>query len=344
MSVIEGSGLGRPYTNAGAPSNGTTEVQTLTIGGTPTAGSMTFTYGGQTSAAVTWTSTDATLVANIDAALEALDSIGVGGITAAAGTVSSGIGTITLTFAGQHVKKAQTELIVANSSLTGTAPTAVITRTTTGVTATGRGAVLGGKLINTLNGVEYANKGTGAAPDWRTSGVTGYTISPAVGAATAVHAAVTDTAVQVVVTTAITNPDYPRNVTATAGGTSTDIKAIQVIVAGTDIDGNAISETLPAFTVNTAGIVTGSKAFKTVTSITIPAHDGTGATTAIGTGAKLGLPIKMHRNGVIRTHFGGVVEATAATVAFSSTALESNTATLNSTLDASQVIFDIHDA
>jgi len=33
--------------------------------------------------------------------------------------------------------------------------------------------------------------------------------------------------------------------------------------------GEAITETLPAFTVDTAGTVTGSKAFKTITSITI---------------------------------------------------------------------------
>lgn len=166
--------------------------------------------------------------------------------------------------------------------------------------------------------------------------------SPAVGATTAVHAAVTDTGEDQVVTTGITNPDVPRNVTATAGGTAADVKAIQVIVAGTNYEGVAITETLPAFTVNTTGTVTGSKAFKTVTSITIPAHDGTGATTAVGTGAKLGLPERLSRNSITAAYLNNVKEGTAPTVAVSSTAIESNTATLNSTLDGTAVRVDYY--
>jgi hypothetical protein len=166
--------------------------------------------------------------------------------------------------------------------------------------------------------------------------------SPALGTTTAVHAAVTDNGTQQVVTTGITNPAVPRNVTATAGGTATDIKAIQVTVAGTDMDGNAITETLPAFTVDTAGTVTGSKAFKTVTSITIPAHDGTGATTAVGVGAKLGLPEKLSRNTVIAAYLNNVKEVTAPTVVVSSTALESNLVTLNSALNSNAVIIDFY--
>jgi hypothetical protein len=164
--------------------------------------------------------------------------------------------------------------------------------------------------------------------------------SPAVGATTAVHAAVTDTGVQVVVTTAITSPAVPRNVTATAAGTAGDIKAIAVIVAGTNEEGVAISETLPVFTVDTPGTVVGSKAFATVTSITIPAHDGVGATTAVGTGAKLGLGDRLARNSVRAAYLGGVLEGTAPTVAVSSSALESNTVSLNSALNSTAVIVD----
>lgn len=166
--------------------------------------------------------------------------------------------------------------------------------------------------------------------------------SPAVGATTAVHAAVTDNGAQQVVTTAITNPVVPRNITATAGGTATDIKAIQVTIAGTDRDGNAISETLPAFTVDTAGTVVGSKAFATVTSITIPAHDGTGATTAIGTGAKLGLGRRLNRDTTLRAYLNGVKEATAPTVAADATNLSGNLVTLNSALNGNPVIVDYY--
>lgn len=152
-----------------------------------------------------------------------------------------------------------------------------------------------------------------------------------------VHAAVTDNGAQQVITTAITNPPCARNITATAGGTDTDVKAIQVIVVGTNIADEAITETLPAFTVNTLGTVTGSKAFKTVTSITIPAHDGTGATTEIGFGDKLGLPYELDRNTVLAAYLADVKEGTAPTVAVSGSAIESNTVDLNSALNGTAV-------
>lgn len=161
--------------------------------------------------------------------------------------------------------------------------------------------------------------------------------SATVASTTGIHAAVTDTGVQVVVTTGITNPSVPRCLSATAGGTAGDIKAISVVVAGTNYAGDSISETLPAFTVDTAGTVQGSKAFKTVTSITIPAHDGTGATTAVGFNEKLGLPDKLPTNTVLFASLGGTREGTAPTVTASASALESNTVDLNSALNSSEV-------
>jgi len=154
---------------------------------------------------------------------------------------------------------------------------------------------------------------------------------------TGVHAAVTDNGAQQVITADITNPPFTRCITATAGGTAGDIKAIQVTVVGTNINDEVITEILPVFTVDTAGTVVGLKAFKTVTSITIPAHDGTGATTAIGFGDKIGLPDLLPGDTVNMVLFGGTREATAATVTASTTALESNTVDLNSALDGSVV-------
>lgn len=166
--------------------------------------------------------------------------------------------------------------------------------------------------------------------------------SPALGTTTAVHAAVTDTGEEVTVTTAITDPDVPRNVTATAGGTAADIKAIQVTVNGTNEDGEAISEDLPAFTVNSAGTVVGSLAFKTVTSIVIPAHDGTGATTAVGLGSKLGLGVILSRDTIVNAYFGGALETTRPTVAFDDDEIDKNTVTLDSALDGSAVLVDYY--
>jgi hypothetical protein len=160
--------------------------------------------------------------------------------------------------------------------------------------------------------------------------------APALGATTAVHAAVTDTGSQQVVTTGITDPVVCRNVTATAGGTSTDIKAITVTVAGTNIWGQVISEVLPAFTVDTAGTVVGNKAFATVTSITIPAHDGTGATTAIGTGAKLGLPVTLPRKSFIGAWVDNAAETISASVV-DDDEVEKNTITMTTALNGVKV-------
>lgn len=163
------------------------------------------------------------------------------------------------------------------------------------------------------------------------------TAQAAAASATGVHAAITDTGAPQVVTTAITNPPYPRNITATAGGTAGDIKAIQVIVEGTNINDEVITETLPAFTVDTGGIVTGSKAFKTVTKITVPAHDGTGATTAIGFGVKLGLPEPLPTNTVLFANLNNVREGTLPTVAAHASVVESNTVQLSTALNGTAV-------
>jgi len=157
------------------------------------------------------------------------------------------------------------------------------------------------------------------------------------GTAAAAHAAITCALTPVVTTTGFTNPAAPRNVTATAGGTAGDIKAVQVVIEGTNYAGEAISETLPVFTVDTAGIVTGSKAFKTITKVTIPAMDGAGATVSVGFGAKLGLPYKLTHNTVLHAFLDNAREGTAPTVAVSATVLESNTITLNSALNAKVV-------
>lgn len=152
-------------------------------------------------------------------------------------------------------------------------------------------------------------------------------LAPLASSSNAVHAAVTDNGALQTVTTAITNPDMARNVSATVAGTGANITAVQVIVTGTNIYGVPITETLPAFTAATPGTVTGSKAFATVTSIAIPAN-GTGVTTAVGFGNKFGLPVKLSRNSVIFTFQDNVRETFAgSTVAVNATDHSLNTIT-----------------
>ena len=167
-TIIEGSG-GAPISSSGAPGAGTDEVQTITIGGTPTGGSFTLTYDGHITAAITWTATDATLVAAVDAALEALNNVGTGNVTAAAGTLTSGIGTITVTFVSGLGKRA-INLMTATSSLTGTSPTVAVTETTPGVNAHGLGMPKGTLSVRADTGVLSINTGTALAPTWTVVG------------------------------------------------------------------------------------------------------------------------------------------------------------------------------
>jgi hypothetical protein len=144
--------------------------------------------------------------------------------------------------------------------------------------------------------------------------------------------------------TPTTQPDVPRVISATAGGTGGDIAAVSVIVHGTDTEGAVISETLPAFTVNTAGTKTGVKSFVSVTSFTVPGMDGSGATVSLGTGPSLGLPVRLSRNSVMGAFLDGIKEATAPTVVFDATNISGNTVLLSSTLNGKSVIVDYYDS
>lgn len=153
-----------------------------------------------------------------------------------------------------------------------------------------------------------------------------------------VKTAVTDTGSPQTITTGINNPPYPRCITATSGGTANDIKAIQVVITGTNMLDEVITETLPVFTENSATTVIGTKAFKTVTSIAIPAHDNTGATTAIGWGDKCGLPYEIAENCVvIAAYLGATREGALPTIVVDSDEIEKNTFDLSSALNGSTV-------
>ena len=166
MPTIEGAGLGTPLQSAAAPTAGVDEVQTLTIGGTPTGGTFALSFQGLTSNAITWTSVNATLLAAIQGALQGIPSIGGGGATATAGTLTAGIGTVLITFVGSLAKKAVPNVAIADNSLTGTAPTLAVAETTAGVDVTGRGAPKGALLIDTNAGALFQNTGTASAPVW----------------------------------------------------------------------------------------------------------------------------------------------------------------------------------
>jgi hypothetical protein len=153
---------------ASVPVNGTNEVQTITFGGTPDGGgSFSLRFGSQTTAAINWSATNGTLVSNIDSALEALSSIGTGGVTTAVGTMTAGVGTITVTFTGNNAKIDVVQMTVPNNTLTGISPTIVVSTTTPGVTADGRNqAGQSNLLVDHTNGNLYVDRGTAKNPNW----------------------------------------------------------------------------------------------------------------------------------------------------------------------------------
>ena len=166
MAIIEGVSA-EILNYAGVPSAGTDEVQTLTIDAT--GGTFKLKFEGFTTSAISWSATNTTLRDNVDTALEALSSIGTGGITTAVGTMTAGIGTATVTFAGNLAKKA-VGLMTATSSLTGTSPTVAVAETTPGVNPTSAGAPVGQLAVDETNAKLYINTGTALSQTWTVVG------------------------------------------------------------------------------------------------------------------------------------------------------------------------------
>lgn len=170
-NIIEGV-TGRYVPVPGAPVAGTNEVQTFTLGGTPTGGTFQLgvQQGGRYSALIPWNATNATLLASIQAALDTLFGE-ANAVVAAAGTLTAGIGTITLTFSGPSVRRAAQPTMHALSQLTGTSPTVGVVETTPGVDATYRSASTGSFLVRQDNGLAYVNTSTTPnQPTWTVVG------------------------------------------------------------------------------------------------------------------------------------------------------------------------------
>lgn len=163
--------MGNRIQSLGTLVGGTNEVQTLTIGGTPTGGTFKLSFESNITSAITWSSNNTTLLANIQAALDAHPSLGTNGCVASAGTVTAGIGTILLTFGAARQKQAVETMTVAANNLTGTAPTLAIAETTPGVNVSGMDALPGQVGVDAA-GIVYSNIATGGrVPNWQKVGV-----------------------------------------------------------------------------------------------------------------------------------------------------------------------------
>lgn len=168
-----------------------------------------------------------------------------------------------------------------------------------------------------------------------------YRIAAPVAASTqrilATHAGFS-TATAATVTSFLAQPDVARNLVVTPGSTTADVAAGNVTIVGKDIRGNTITENF-AFLANQTTAVTGTKAFKTITSIAFPAEDSPyGATWDVGVGDALGLPKCMDGAGWVIKGLVDGVDLTGITVTAGSTtgALSSNKFTPNPASNASR--------
>jgi hypothetical protein len=168
------------YKNAGAPGDGTDEVQTITPSAAPVSGSFRLKFGPgaddtQTIKAATqgeWVTTGlpySATAAEVEKALCDLPTIGLGGC----GVAKDGGGVYTVTFSAHQAKRAQPLLIHHTwagvndlKEIGGALVTFTIARSQAGVTATCLGAPKGALLIDTTNAQLFQNGGTAAAPVW----------------------------------------------------------------------------------------------------------------------------------------------------------------------------------
>jgi hypothetical protein len=116
-----GSGLYGPYAGA------TNEGQTVTITGTPTGGTFTLTWQGETTAAIAYNAT----AAAVEAALEALSAVNAGDVAVTGGP---GPGTpYVVTFSGQYHGENVAAMTASGASLTGgSSPAVAVTTSTAG--------------------------------------------------------------------------------------------------------------------------------------------------------------------------------------------------------------------
>lgn len=116
IGIVTSTGRAGPYTG-----DATDEVQTVTIDAT--GGTYTLTFGGQTTDDIDW---DAT-AAEVQAALEALSTIGAGNVAVS----GEDGGPYTVTFQGD-LENTNVAALTATDSLTGGAGTVTIATTTAG--------------------------------------------------------------------------------------------------------------------------------------------------------------------------------------------------------------------
>ena len=153
----------------------------------------------------------------------------------------------------------------------------------------------------------------------------------AAGAANVLAATALTTAAQDIIT-GITQPPTPRVLSIT-GSASTAVG--NVVITGTDAAGEALSETL---TSTGEATVVGTKAFATVTKITLPALAGAnGETISVGLSHAFGLPYKLPFDTVLKIYNNGTETTVVAGSSFSASSLADNYIKPTAALSGNQI-------
>ena len=125
----------------------------------------------------------------------------------------------------------------------------------------------------------------------------------------------------------LVQPDFPRALSITGNQT----QAKTVVITGTDIRGNVISDSI---VLNNSSTVNGIKAFKTITSILFPTRTAGGDTVTVGFTDKLGLEMIPAITTAISAHHNGTLEGTLPTITRHATDISQNLADFNSACNA----------
>jgi hypothetical protein len=153
LARITSSGKYGPYAGR------TSEVQTVTITGTPSGGTYTLTFDGETTAAIAYNAT----ASAVQAALEALSNIEPGDVTTTGGPHPGTA--VVVTFGGNYLGENVPQMTAASGSLTGgSTPTVTVTTGTGGGSGSSDGTeTLAGFLFCAVDAPTVNTTDVGAA-------------------------------------------------------------------------------------------------------------------------------------------------------------------------------------
>ncbi|MFB8122130.1 hypothetical protein ACFVG1_13160 [Streptomyces bacillaris] len=153
LGKVTASGLYAPYSGPHS------EAQTVTVTGTPTGGTYTLTFSGQTTAGIPYNAT----AAQVKTALENLSNVNPGDVTVTGGPHPGSA--IAVTFVGQYLGDDVAQMTASATNLTGGTSPAVTVATSTaggGASASDGTQVLAGFLVSSIFFNPGSTKAAGA--------------------------------------------------------------------------------------------------------------------------------------------------------------------------------------